>query len=404
VGKVHFRRKEARVAAGTHRGFTLLELLVAITIIGVLLALLTPAYYSVQTAHEHSRCTRNLGTLGQALGMRRSDSALGGKSDIRPVVWPAQALPYLEYRGEYLLCPVVAGLLAEGIDRATAESGGEAVGGEAVSTIETPDAEPVNNVPLSELVELCLGGSTYVQMEPGVWVVKLSDEQYQAARSTGLLGGDGTSNDLRNRMDTTFQPGSSGVYWLCFEDQIQTGGDKDFNDVMVRVEQADDGSYRLTLSGHTGGGHSIVSKPEHQTLLVMPRGQYYVGVDVIIEPPEIEDEAPGGGPGVPPTDPADEEAEGSTSIVYTNYAMNADYPYLTYSAGRILLMDYCKYLAHRTDVWTDPDMDPNGDGVPRFARHWGEVNVLLTDGAVVGMDPAEINPMRPDAQKRYWDP
>ena len=84
--------------------------------------------------------------------------------------------------------------------------------------------------------------------------------------------------------------------------------------------------------------------------------------------------------------------------------MNGDYEFLTRGAGKIALMDYHRYLAHRTDVWTDPEIDPNRDGVPRFARHWGQVNVLLTDGAVMAMDPEEINPSRPAAQLRFWSP
>jgi len=49
-------------------------------------------------------------------------------------------------------------------------------------------------------------------------------------------------------------------------------------------------------------------------------------------------------------------------------------------------------------------LDPNHDGTPNFARHRGRINVLLTDGSVQFMDPAELNPVNLDAYLRYWAP
>jgi prepilin-type processing-associated H-X9-DG protein len=68
----------------------------------------------------------------------------------------------------------------------------------------------------------------------------------------------------------------------------------------------------------------------------------------------------------------------------------------------VALLDYNKYLFHATDVWSDPTMDPNGDGVPIFARHWGQINVLMTDGSVQLMLPEELDPARPDIFSKYW--
>ncbi|MCX5685595.1 MAG: prepilin-type N-terminal cleavage/methylation domain-containing protein [Planctomycetota bacterium] len=185
---------------GMRCGFTLVELMVVIAIIGVLLALLMPGLSTVWASADDYRCTTNLYFLSQAIAMRRGDVAMGTRQELRPLRWPTLLVPYLEDQGGTFMCPVPS--VYEEPAAVPDDPGGSGSGGsgwgdsgyDGGSGSTNPNAFKAYP-PITELCELRLGGgSTYQPMDAGPWTLKLSEEQAQAAMAQGWLGRDDSSH------------------------------------------------------------------------------------------------------------------------------------------------------------------------------------------------------------------
>ena len=388
------------------RAFTLVELMVVMAIIGILVALLIPAIQSASASVGQARCAENLHRLWQAVSMRAADEAAHpNKRMLRATAWPAQVLPYLESGSQFMVCPAGGESMSEdgasAGGQSTSFTDGAASSGTAGGTGSGNDWS--NYAQLSDLADVKTESGTtswFVPLEEGRWCLKLSDDQYAAARSAGFLPG---GANLRDKFDTAYQPGANRhSYWLCIEDH---GGDDDFKDVMIHVTENKDGSFGLDVSaGQHGHRNSLVNKPEGVELMFVPSpcASFHLTVKPSDSPNAV---GSGGGIEVAPqysSIQADDPVQGG--VVSTSYAMNAYYPQMTRKAGKILLVDYIKYLAYVNDDWAGEKMDPEQTGAPLFARHGGRMNVLYSDGSVAAENPQDIDPVTPKNEWALWDP
>lgn len=328
------------------RAFSLVELLVVITIIAVLASLLMPMFDTAYRTVNMTRCQTNLRAISQALKVRSSDERMGTATSFSPTGWPTLALAYMEGDKDILLCP-------EG-------------GVETSITYVPPD--------ISELAELRVvaGSNTYfVPLAEDVYVVKLSQTQYNDAKSKNYLGDADAGNYLREKFNCAYTPDDHpDVFWLCIEDH---GGDWDFKDVMVKVTDNGEGSLSLDVcAGGTGHTNTLMKKPENTVLFAVPSQSKGLLCTLT--------------------------GQGAA----TSYAINVGVLNLEQRGRRIFLMDYAGYLAKTTDDWTTKRFDVNRDGKTDFARHLDMVNVLFSDGSAAQMYPAELDPSVPTNEAMHW--
>jgi prepilin-type N-terminal cleavage/methylation domain-containing protein/prepilin-type processing-associated H-X9-DG protein len=94
------------------KGFTLVELLVVVSIIAVLLAILLPALGRAREHANRVRCAANLRSIGQAMVLYVQEyrfypasQHIGGGPEYEAAVWPVRLRPLLGGNREVFQCP-----------------------------------------------------------------------------------------------------------------------------------------------------------------------------------------------------------------------------------------------------------------------------------------------------------
>jgi prepilin-type N-terminal cleavage/methylation domain-containing protein len=389
------------------RGFTLPELLIVIVIVALLATLLYPAAFRAFETHKLLGCTERLYYIGQAWHVRASEARVRSEqiAPLQVAYWKQQLRPYLEYESDQLMCPV-ASLSAgtptgwDGVDpweraRQQMADGGTGAGGRTGSFVSEEDI--VERPSMENLkVEVWLRpGSDFRGVKENNLIYIMDCEEGQWARKENV---------------------TQDSYELVFEDSWNTT----WNDLRMRFTEHEDGSLSITyLEEHTGGNcYNLVNVATGETLLCgmgdgnahhgWPKLSY--GSSVILEAEDVDQpEMTDDEIGEFTTGSGGAAGSGTGAELRGTYGMNSIANFREGIQGHVVLcLDYKKSVARGpTDAlpdWWHKDGWQTEDGIPVFARHFGKINVLFSDGRVELMDPWTIDPSGPVSVNRWWDP
>ncbi len=389
------------------RGFTLAELLIVIAIVALLATLLYPAGFRALEMRSLVGCTQRLRCIHQAWHIRASEARVrsGQIPPLQVAYWKQQLRPYLEDQSDQLMCPeasLAAGTPTgwDGVDpwqraRQQVADGGGTGGGRTGSFISEEDI--VERPSMENLkVEVWLRpGSDFRGVKENNLIYVMDCEEGQWARKENV-----TENS----------------YELVFEDSWNTT----WNDLRMRFTEQEDGSLTITyLDENTGGNcYNLVDISTGETLLSgMGDGNAHHGwqraafgtsitldAEDVDRPQMTDDEM-----GEFTTGPGGSSGSGMGAALRGTYGMNSIANFREGIEGHVVLcLDYKKSVARGpTDVvpdWWHKDGWQTEEGIPVFARHFGKINVLFSDGQVQLMDPWDIDPAGPVSVNRWWDP
>jgi len=313
------------------------------TIIALLAVLLIPTFRGVSRVAKKTLCANNLKRIGEAVS-QLDNQLRTDRQKLNPMRWQAQLAPLL-HDSQVFICT------------------------------EDDSGEEVARIPLVESVGIH-GWATYnpddyiQKLEVGTFMCKLSSTQYVEA---GFRDGKRRFNPPVYQADSHPE-----VFWFCMEDWQYAGDRGDFDwDLHIRVTDNFDGTVTLLLKQMgTGYQFELIDLIKNEAVMnksqmtgVAPGAEYTVTV---------------GGKGL-----TSYGINGAVESIYRN------------SAQKILVIEYPWLVARSTHDWRDFESDI--PGVPIFARHFGKMNVLFTDGSVWLKCPDEVDPSDPEIQINLWD-
>lgn len=405
-----------RPAAGA---FTMVELMVVITIIGLLVALLLPAASAGWDVAAMTRCQRNLNVIWQAQATWRAENAgqvLSGKS------WIGRLRPYVEQNLDVFKCPSAPG-----------------------ATTPTPSGETetdTSNIPPSGG-----GGGTTDPVEPEPMPQPAGSEKQESAFEFNIYHQQGWSASDPNKTPNTHVRSD-----LAFQVPLDSHP-------WVRRTPQGDGSilYEIDDEGSTGGAGTAITyddikfiiyydngSPSRLEILQQkcgssPYGKYFydflingevfvsdwvrhIGQSYDLRPPDQPTggggddygSSYGGGSGGRAVDPA------VFIIVLADYGISkgsyASVTMMMHSVDPKLffildypvpLADFCgdaddqgikwdKYFVQDPVRWQQ-DWGQTGEDWTQYQslRHFGQANVLFCDGHIESLGPQDLLPQDP---------
>ncbi len=354
------------------KAFTIPEVLAVIAIIAIIISILLPAFKKSKRNVYTTICQTNLHQMHVAFASRKVDSSAGSVQFTDPYAWPRDLAPYT-HDSSLFICP---------------EQGLPAGSGNTNHYNPTDDYTTAGTETL--YLKVYSGGNYLYDMTlvEGPLCRRVDVTTSDAEIADLWSNHPGHIPRIQGYRDQL--PSEGNPYILCFEDLRPNGGDRDYEDVVLEIKEAEEGVHIKFL--YDGAGYTFDLMQGNKTIWrdMNNGGQTPPGTST--ETHNLLAENPGEGAAV--------------FTAPSGYGMNTAVTELEHGGRNVIfMMDYVRTAARGSgapegwDTWNDWTRE-NGDYF--FARHHQKANVIWMDGSTELTIPDEINPAIAAHRNDYW--